>query len=199
MLQAANEPLDDRDAPMLADGSVPQPNLSLPAPATKGVAREHRLLIADQVTRHCPDGAHRSAQERAQRSRIGLLCEHLETLHAAGEVIHDDGDPPTEGPLLRESAGNPRYPEAEPRRNRRQVDVPDVVRSVGANRRSQEGGDPLRRRGPVAEHPADGRWGKVKPGPAEHLGDLDLAQVRAEQMACRRVGGGVGGEPSGRP
>ena len=146
--------------------------------------REHRLLVADEVARRRSHFSYRPSQEGAMRPCIGLSLPDLEALDATREVVEDDDDPPAERPFLRQGCWPPRYPEAQPRRNRRQVDVPDLVRVVGTDDGSgrQSSSDRLGGKRCLPEHPPHRRWSQVEPRPAEYLGDLGLAQPRAHHL-----------------
>ncbi len=77
-LHRSEEPLDDRDAPMLADGAVAHLDPPPPTPLPEALTEEHRFLVADEMTGRSSDLCDRLAQERPQGPGIRLLLEDHE-------------------------------------------------------------------------------------------------------------------------
>ncbi len=179
----SEEPLDDRDAPVLPDGAVAHLDLPPPTPLPEALAEEHRFLVADEVARCALGVSDRPTEEGPQRGRVGLPLEDHEALDPAGEVVEDHGDPEAERPLLRESTGEPRDPEAQARRDCTQIDVPDMVWPIrGDDGTGHSDGDRLGESRLILQEPAHGRRRQVQSSAAEHLGDLDLPQARTKEL-----------------
>ncbi len=111
LLDGENEPLDDGDTPLLADGAV---SWGLDAfalqPAPKRIAVKDAISVADDVlgcrartTEHLP-------QEGTHTAAIWPLGQNAQAGDAAREVIHDHHYPPTEGPPLWQGKRQPRRP-----------------------------------------------------------------------------------------
>ena len=184
VLQGTKKTFDDGDASMLAHGSVARTDPPSPTPASVSSRHEHAFLIAQQVARRRPDVPDRTTEKSAQRSSIRLVAENHPSLNSPGVVVQRNHDPPTERPLLWHSVGTPRGPEAEPCRNRAQVNVPQLVRSLRLDDRSGHDGDshrfrPAKIRSKEASHR---RRCQMESSPAEHLGDLDLTEAGTKQL-----------------
>ncbi len=184
VLQRSEEPLDDGDAAMLAHRSVAKPDSTSPTPTSVSSRLEHALLVAQQVARRRADVPDRTTEESAQCSSIGLVGKNHPSLNPPRVVVQNHDNPPTERPLLWQSVGTPRGPEAEPCRSCAQVNVPQFVRSPSlddrprCNRDSQRFG-PAEIRSKEATH--GGRC-QMQSSTTQHLGDLDLAEAGTEQL-----------------
>ena len=189
--ESADEPFDDRDAAALADGAETRLDPASLAPSLEPFAPELRALVADDVPGRSPGLANGLGKEGDDLLTVGLLAEDGDAHGLPGEVVHNDGQPPAEGPALRQGKGQPGHPEAA-KRNGRQVHVPDVVGALG-------GDDSLGRCGILCccsgvqlagrrllvlglEHPADGGGAEVQTRAGENLSELDFAEGRAGDL-----------------
>jgi hypothetical protein len=101
---------------------------------------------------------------------------------AAGEMIDDRGDPPAERPALRQCEREPRDPESADRRNRGEIEVPDVVGMLGGHSSKRRWLRALRGRfGLRLEHPAHGGRAEMQSGAREHTSESSCAHPRAQR------------------
>lgn len=101
VLQRPEEPLDDGDTAMLADGTVATLDSSTPTPASVASRCEHAFLITQEVARRRADVSDRATEESAQRRSIWLVGEDHPALHAPRVVVECHDNPPTERPAGR--------------------------------------------------------------------------------------------------
>ena len=132
VFESADEPLDDRDAAVLADGTETRADLASLAPSLEPFAPELRALVADDVLGRSPGLANGLGKEGDDLLTVRRLAEDGDTHDAPGEVVHNDGQPPAEGPALRQGKGQPGHPEAA-KGDGCQVHVPYVVWTLGGD------------------------------------------------------------------
>jgi hypothetical protein len=72
-------------------------------------------------------------EKRANGNGSGWFSKDRKAHDAAGIVIQDDGHPPTPRPALRPSARGPRAPESQLCGPHSQIDMPDVVGTLGGD------------------------------------------------------------------
>ena len=132
VLHRSNEALDDGDAAVLAERAVARADAVSSAPRAVRALKLHSLIGDDVLGDRSgvPDAA---IEESADFVVGGLLFEDGPCDHVAGEVIDDDRDPGAKRPALRESLWDPWHPESEEDGHDGEVDVPDVVGSVGGD------------------------------------------------------------------
>lgn len=126
-LEGPDQPLHDRDAAVLTDRTKSVLDPPKPAPTFETLGGELDSLVRDEMTGHSPGGHDGTVEEGSHRLGGRLIGENGDSHDAPREVIDHDGNPPTEGPDLRQREGEPRHPEAERGWNRREIGVPDVV------------------------------------------------------------------------
>ena len=130
VLQREVEPLDDRNASMLADCTVAWPDPTSPTPIPESLTEELASFVADEVAWGMACLANGSPEEGTHTVGTRLLLEDHHSLHASREVVDNDRHPPAEGPLLRKGEGKPESPEACSCRDGGEVYVPDMIRPL---------------------------------------------------------------------
>ncbi len=100
VLHRADESLEDPEAAVLADGTEPLLDATMPTPRAELVGGELRALIGDEVPgpAACLSGSAVEELHGCKGRRLAL--EDHDAHHAAGEMIDDHGNPPAEGPAL---------------------------------------------------------------------------------------------------
>lgn len=132
ILERADEPLDDRYAPILTDCAESLPDTSTTAPLSEPEIDELPAVVGDEVSWDGPHLLDGPAEERSHLNRGRHVRECGDADRTTGIVIDDDSDPPAERPLLGQSPGQPGGPESERSRYRGEIAEPDVI---GAFRR----------------------------------------------------------------
>jgi len=127
VLHRLDEPLDDSQAAVLADGAESLLDAAGAAPRVELLRCELRSVVCDEVAGPTADLPAESAQEVRNLAGARLFLEVRCPHGATGEVIDDDGDPPAERPALRDGERLAGDPEAAEGGNGRQVKMPDVV------------------------------------------------------------------------
>ncbi len=172
LLHRPNEPLNDRDARRLAEGTVTGADAALLAPAPVTLTAEHAVLVAHDVLEFralTPDGP---TQELPDLSGCRLAGKDREADQPSRHLIDGHGNPPAERPTLRNGKRKPRHPESGSRRDRREIDVPRMPRvasdhATSAGRRQLGLGIWF---AAFADHPADRRCAEGQAGTGEDLG-----------------------------
>ena len=100
VLEAQDEPFNERDTPMLADGAEAGCDPLAIAPVLERIAPELRALVADNVIWRgtCVDNG--AFEEGVNRYRCGIIPEYREAYGASGVVIDDHRHPPAKRPAL---------------------------------------------------------------------------------------------------
>ncbi len=195
---------------MLTDSTIARPldALSL-APSPETVAIELLATVADNVfgnphplplSRKARGVVLRvgncASQEGAHGFAIRLARERRNAHHSPGKMVDNDCYPMCEGVGLWQRERQPTGPESASRHSG-EIDVPDVVAVLGRNDAfcrvrlglAHERFMPRL----LLEHPADSRRSQVQARPGKRLGDLDLAQRRANGFQkCKRSVKGSG-------
>jgi len=128
LFHRADEPLDNRDAPVLPHLPETRPDLAFFAPLLVSLT-ELAPLIRDDVLRRFPCLLDQSVQERAHLATRWLSTEHGESLRHSREMTDGNDNPPPEGPTLRQRKRRPARPERSRGWNDRQINVPRVIRA----------------------------------------------------------------------
>ena len=119
------------------------------------------------MTGFCSGRAHGLPQEPSDGGGWRLLVKDGKSHDPTRVVIDSDGNPPAEGPALREGPGQPRHPEPERGRHGGEIDVPDVVGAIGVDTTSCfEAGQLRLSPRPFPQHAAHGGGAEVQSGPA---------------------------------
>jgi len=151
----------------------------------KVLAFEFGPLVNNQVLGTHSFGNHNAIQGGRYFLRGRSALEHRESHGSSGEMIDHIEHPPAHGPSFPDGVGNPVGPEAAGNRYRREIGMPGMA---GVLR------DELALLGPVVgrrirpldrlllQDPPDGRLADVNACSGQRVGDLGLAQRRAEQL-----------------
>ena len=108
VLHSQDQPLDQADAPVLADRPVPWADTLRATPSFEAGAVELLFLVGDQISRGRAHFSNHTAEKRTKNPGSGFPGEDSETLHLPREVVENDGDPPAEGPSQWHGEGEPR-------------------------------------------------------------------------------------------
>ena len=101
VLQRPNEPFDERDAAVVANGAEARLDRAAFAPTLERLASELPVLVGDDVLGFGFGVAESSNQEVADLRAGWLLAEDADAHDSPGEVVHNDGQPPPERPSRR--------------------------------------------------------------------------------------------------
>jgi hypothetical protein len=131
LLERADEAFTNGDASRLADGAAALADGMTATPGFESGAGELRAAVRDQVFGRCSDASNGMAKELTGLLGGGLLAEHGHAQDAAGVMVHNNSNPPTKRPALRQGHWQPGRPEAATSGHRSKIDMPDVVRTFG--------------------------------------------------------------------
>ena len=134
VLDRSDQPLDHSEAAVLAHRAEAWADTPPSAPLLERVTPKLPSLVADDVPRWVTSLADGAIQKSLDLHRCWTAKKDGEADHGSREVIDGDGDPPAEGPGLRQSERCPRDPEAGPGWDGREVDVPRVPWILGGHR-----------------------------------------------------------------
>lgn len=183
VFQRADEPLNDGEAAVLADGAEALLDAVTTTPGPKRVRGELRSVVGHDVAGPATEGAAYASKPPRDIRRGRFLLEVRGPHRAAGEMIDDDRHPPAERPALRQHEWGPRVPESADRRYRAEVEVPDVVGMLGGHSPKDRGCRALRGRfGLRLQHPANGGRSKMESGAREHAGHATCPHPGAEHL-----------------
>ena len=199
-LEGEGEPLDEGDGAVAVKGPVTGLNRPRKAPSAVIVLKV-RALVGDDVLRSGAVHGNGQVEELCDLVCRGLSGEGLGTDDFPRVVVDDNGEPPREGPPLRESARAPGSPESASDRAGGEIDSPSVARvasddgaglggdvGVGQHRsgsrrraRSSLGGS-LGVRWVAFEETFDGTCGKVETCASEEVSDAPSTSEREGQL-----------------
>jgi hypothetical protein len=172
---------------LFADGAEAWANAALFAPLAV-VTGELGTLVGDDVPRSASSLDGGASEERANLTAAGLLLEDAKGEEGTGVVIEDEGDVSGESPLQDDGERPPRDPVAGGSGYRRDVDVPQLVRTF-------RGDDSFRRAAAAVRRSAAGftrlgsrRLGSRRVGQSSLLHALDGAGSERETRATESVG-----------
>jgi hypothetical protein len=125
------EPLDDGDTSLLAHSTEPRTDGPAATPLFEGIAPKLPPLIGDDILGWAGSAPDRSVEKSLYVARCRTIMENSESNYGTGKVIDHNGDPPTEGPRLRQGKRNPRNPETRSRWHGGEIDMPNITRTLG--------------------------------------------------------------------
>ena len=181
---------------MLSHRAVAWRNATRLAPLFVTGTREQHALVRDQILGRSTGSLDRSIQERLDRLRGRSSSRNAKAHGLTGEMVNDHGDPPAERSALRDAVRRPGRPEPGKNGNRGQINIPDMIRSVGDHDALRCGSRGIiagwrisnlhlgsRRRDRFFFDDSPNRAGRrVEAGPAEDVGDLDLPESQTERL-----------------
>ncbi len=181
VLHRLDEPLDDGEAAVLADGAEALLDAATDAEGPELLRCELNAVIGDQVSGPTLDPSAHSAEEGRHVARGRLLLEPGGPDGSPREVIDNDGDPPTKWPALRQRKWQPGDPEAAEGWDGGQVDVPNVVRNFRCEGSWLRGSTRFGRRFRCGlRHATHGGRAEMKTGACQDAGDAASSHLRTE-------------------
>src|SRR5271166_1520213 len=187
-LERADEALDHRDAPLLANGAETLADVAALAPAPQTTADELRPLIAHQVLGRLTATGDSGFQQGGDLLRRWLRLVQGDAHDPSRVVIHDHCQPPAKRPAHGQRARQPGSPVAGRCLHGGEIDVPDVVGGAGSDAACLWRGLRLRRGGwrLLPAQPGHSRSTQMEPGAGQQLRDLDLAEPGTKRPDAAR-------------